>query len=130
MGNRLDDAIVAYMRDLSDTSLLELHSVFLAEKLHVPVSEPAKELQPGCYDIAVICVRTEAGGGAIPVFTDLEHLFAWKPEGCLYTSIVGRSLLAMAINMDAIDEILVNLNDVPRGRIPRADFERMLVQYP
>ena len=35
-------------------------------------------------------------------------------------------LLAMATGMDAISEILVNPNDVPRGRIPRGDFKMML----
>ena len=85
-----------------------------------------KEIQVDCYDIPVICVRTELGEGAIPAFAATSHLFKWKPQGCLYTSLTGRSLLSMAIGMEAISEILINPNDVPRGRIPRADFKRML----
>lgn len=126
MGNRLDEAIMAYTQDQSDHVLQALHKVFLTENLHVPVSQPVKELQPGRYDVAAICVRTETGAGAIPVFTAIEHLYKWKPQGCLYTSLTGRSLLAMAVGMKAVSEILVNPNDVPRGRIPRADFARML----
>lgn len=122
----LDDAIAAYTRSRSDLALKALDAAFMAEKLLVPVSEPVKELQPSRYDVPVICIRTETGAGAIPVFTAMEHLFKWKPKGCLYTSLTGRSLLTMAVGMDAISEILVNPNDVPRGQIPRSDFKRML----
>lgn len=60
------------------------------------------------------------------MFTTIEHLFVWKPWGCLYMYTSGRNLLAMALGMDSVTEILVNPNDVPRGRIPRGDFEEML----
>ena len=126
MGNRFDDVIAAYAQDPSDTKLLGLHVAFLTANFHVPVSEPVKELDPNRYDIPVICVKTETGAGAIPAFTTMDHLFKWKPEGCLYTSLTGSSLLAMAADMEAISEIRVNPNDVPCGRIPRADFRRML----
>lgn len=126
MSNPIDDAIITYVQDRSDTAFRALDMAFLTEKLHVPVSEPVKELGPGRYDVAVICMRTETGAGAIPVFTEIDHLFKWKPQGCLYTSLTGRSLLAMAISMEEISEILVNPNDVPRGRIPRTDFQAML----
>lgn len=126
MGSRLDEAIMTYTRDQSDQSFRSLQLVFLHEHLHVPVSQPVKELQLHHYDVPVICVRTETGAGAIPVFTAIEHLYKWKSQGCLYTSLTGRSLLAMAIGMEAISEILVNPDDVPRGRIPRSDFNNML----
>ncbi len=124
--NRLDDAIIAYSRDRTDGALRSLHETFLSEKLHVPASEPARELQPGRFDIPVICLRTGSGAGAIPVFSTVEHLLKWRPQGCLYTSLTGRAVLEMASGMKEISEILVNPNDVPRGRIPQGDSERML----
>jgi SseB protein N-terminal domain len=126
MRNRLDDAITAYTLDRSDASLLALQEAFVTEELHVPVSEPVEQVMRCQYDVPVICVRTETGAGAIPSFTAMEHLLKWKPQGCLYTSLTGRSLVAMAIQMPAISEILVNMADAPRGRIPRGDFVRML----
>jgi hypothetical protein len=126
MPNRVDDEIIAYLRDHSEARLAALDAAFVEETFHVPVSKPVKKLHVGRYDVPVICVRTEAGNGAVPAFTTVEHLLKWKPEGCLYTSITGRSLIAMAEGMPAISEILVNPNDIPRGRIPRSDFKRML----
>jgi len=126
MRNRIDDAIGAYLQDRSDAALRVLDRALIEEELHVPVSEPVSELIPGRYDVAVVCIKTDAGEGAIPVFTTVAHLFEWKPEGCLYTSLNGRSVIEMATGMEAISEILINPKGVPRGRIPRADFIRML----
>lgn len=126
MPNRVDDAIVAYLRDHSETRLAVLDVAFVEETFHVPVSRPVRELQVGRYDVPVVCVRTGDGAGAVPAFTTVDHLLKWKPEGCLYTSLTGRALIAMADAMPAISEILVNPNDAPRGRIPRSDFRRML----
>ena len=126
MSSRIDEAIAAYSGNRTDARLRSLHEAFLKNPLLVPVSEPVKELQPSKYDVPVICMRTESGAGAIPAFTTLDHLFKWKPQGCLYVSITGRALLTMAIDMTEISEILVNPNDSPRGRIPKGDFEQML----
>lgn len=82
MANRVDDAIVAYLRDRSETSLAALDSAFVDERFHVPISESVKELAPHRYDVPVLCVKTDAGMGAIPVFTTVEHLLKWKPQGC------------------------------------------------
>lgn len=124
--NRLESMIIAYARRRCDTTLLTLQRAFLAEKLCVPVSQPVKELEPGRYDVPVICLQTEDGVGAIPVFTEIEHLFKWKPQGCLYTSLSGRALINMATGMKSVGEILVNPGGTPRGRIPRTDFAQML----
>jgi hypothetical protein len=126
MGNHLDDAIKVYARDQTEAALLALQATFMAERVHIPVATPVEQLQPGQHDVPVICIKTETGAGAIPVFTSVEHLLKWKRQRCLYTSITGRSLIAMATRMQAITEVLVNPNDAPGGRIPRADFERML----
>jgi hypothetical protein len=81
MYNRLDAEIAAYVQDQCDAALKALQAVFMVEKLLVPVSEPAKELEPGRYDVPVVCMRTEAGAGAIPVFTAMEDLFKWSLKG-------------------------------------------------
>lgn len=126
MASRLDDAIVAYTKDRTDARFLSMYKTLLAEDFCVPVSEPVQEIQSGHHDVPVICMRMEDGTGALPVFTTMEHLVQWKPEGCLYISLVGRALIAMAIGMNDISEIAINPCNAPRGRIPRADFERML----
>jgi SseB protein N-terminal domain len=126
MDNRLDQLIGAFVSDQSDQALRALHTAFLTEQLHIPVSEPVKELEPRRYDVPVICIRTATGAGAIPVFTSLEHLFEWKPQGCLYICVRGRALLTMAIGMSDIAEINVNPNGVPRGCLLREEFEKML----
>jgi hypothetical protein len=126
VNNLLDDLIAAYVQERSNPALTALYKAILTEKLEVPISEAVKELQSGRYDVPVVCVRTDTGAGAIPAFTTEAHLLKWKPQGCLYTTLTGRSLLAMAIGMEDISEVIINLGDAPRGRIPRADFERML----
>jgi SseB protein N-terminal domain len=126
LNNPLDQLIWAYVSDRSDESLRALHAAFLAEQLHVPLSEPVKELERDRFDLPVICIRTATGAGAIPAFTSLEHLFEWKPQGCLYTSLRGRALLTMAMGMVEIAEIRVNPNGVPRGCLLREEFEKML----
>jgi hypothetical protein len=130
MVNALDHLIAAFAENPSDASLLALQTSFMAQKLHVPIAQPVRELQPSVHDLAVICVRTEAGAGAVPAFTTVEHLLKWKPQGCLYVFLTGRSLIEMARDMVAISEILVNPNDTPSGRIPRMDFEKMLELNP
>ncbi len=126
MLNRVDDAIFAYLRERSEASLAALDAALVEERFHVPVSDPVKELAPGHYDVPVLCVKTDAGAGAIPAFTTVEHLLKWKPQGFKYTSLTGRALIAMAEGMPMIAEILVNPDDAPRGSIPRKDFKRML----
>lgn len=126
MRNRVDDAIFMYDRDRREATQAALDLALVEEQFLVPVAEPTKELTPGHYDVPVLCVRTEAGGGAIPAFSSMERLLTWKPHGCLYTTLNGHSLLAMAIGMESVTEILVNPGSVPRGRIPRSNFTRML----
>lgn len=125
---KLDDAIRAFVHHQSETTLNKLHTAFLAAEIHVPVAEAAKELQKGRHQVTVICIRTEAGTGAIPAFSTVEHLLKWKPRGCLYAAITGRALIAMARDMDGIEEIQVNPGSAPRGRIPRSAFEPLLAE--
>lgn len=124
--NRLDDAIFAFVREQSENARQALHELFLEEQLHVALSRQVTEVRPGEYDVPAICIRTETGAGALPAFTSVRRLLRWKPQGCLYTVLSGRSLIRMAAQMADVDEILANPGDVPRGRIPRGDFQRML----
>jgi len=126
MSVHLDDAIRAYADDPNGKSWTALETTVIETRLCVPVSGPVKEIAPGRYDVPVICLKTDAGEGAIPVFTSVEHLLKWKSQGCKYTTLSGRALIAMAINMEVVAEILVNPGDAPRGKIPRSDFKRML----
>jgi hypothetical protein len=122
----VDQAIQAYVRDRSEAVLKVLHVAFLDASLFVPLANPVREISPARYDIPVLCIRGDAGEGAIPAFTTHEHLLEWKPTGCLYTNLGGRALLEMAIGMTDISVILINPAGAPRGQIPREDFARML----
>ena len=48
-----------------------------------------------------------------------------KSEGCKYVELAGRTLIQMALAMVEVDEVAVNPNGVPRGAIPRSEFERL-----
>ena len=126
MQGTIDQAIQAYVRDRSDTALRALHVAFLDASLFVPLANPVKEISPARYDIPVLCIRGDAGEGAIPAFTTQDHLLEWKPAGCQYTNLSGRALLGMAIGMLDISVILINPAGAPRGQIPRDDFAKML----
>ena len=126
MHSMLDNAIAEYTRTRTEAHFLAIYRAVLTENLLVPVAESVKEVQTGQYDVPVICIRTETGAGAIPVFTSTEHLLKWKPHGCLYATLTGRALLTMAVDMHEVSEIQINPNDVPHGRIPRVDFVNML----
>lgn len=126
MTDPLEDAISVYLQNKTAASLRALDIALLAESLYVPVDGPVTELQNGNCDVPVICVKTESGGGAIPVFTGVGHLLKWKSAGASFVRLDGRKLLLMASGMPAIDCIVVNHCSSPRGRIPRSDFERML----
>jgi len=122
----LDAAIINFSKARSKEALVKLQYVFLTERLHVPIVEPAMEIQAGHYDIPIICIRNDVGQGSIPAFSTVEHILKWKPEGCLYASISGFALLQMALKMDQISEVVVNINSSPSGSIPRKDFHMML----
>lgn len=126
MSGRVDEAIIEYLKGRSEAQLNELDHALLEEDFYVPIGAPVRELGPGQFDVPAVCVRTEAGLGAIPVFTGLEHLQEWKPQGYRYTTLSGRQLMRMAQGMPEVSEILINLSGAPRGSIPRSDFERLL----
>ena len=126
MANRLEASITKYCDERTESNLAELDIALVEERFHVPVATAVKELEPGRYDVPVVCLKTEAGAGAIPAFTTVEQLLNWKPEGQKYTTVTGAALIAMASDMPGISEIRVNPNGAPRGLIPRAEFSRLL----
>ncbi|MFG0274109.1 MAG: SseB family protein [Phycisphaerales bacterium] len=122
----IDKAIAVYVHRPTDDALCAIYSALLAGSVIVPVSESPRELQSDCYDIPVICIRTQWGTRAIPVFTMVEHILRWKPEGCHYVTLAGRQLLLMAVDMLTIDEVVINPSGGPHGQIPRAAFSEIL----
>jgi len=125
--DELERTIQAHVHDRDNTSLRLLHVAFLKAKLFIPLANPVSKATPGYCDLPVLCERDNAGEGVLPVFTTKEHLLEWKPEGCLYTNLNGKVLLQMASAMTGVSAVLVNPAGVPRGRIPREDFEKMLL---
>jgi len=92
----------------------------------VPVSAEVTEIDVHKYDIPVICEKTKSGDGVVPAFTAVEQMLVWKPGGCKYVTVSGKSLIEMADRMEGISEIMVNPGGVPRGSIPRSEFKRLL----
>lgn len=127
MQDPLDEAIRAHVSDPNPLTLRALHLAFLNSTLIIPLAEPVKKLGRDRYDIPVLSIMDGERGGAVPAFTTLDHLYEWKPQGCLYTDLNGRSLLTMALGMTGILQVLVNPGGAPSGRIPRTDFSRMLL---
>ncbi len=128
MDNPIERAIYSYLETRSDTSLQALDRALIDGELLVPVSGEVLEKTNNVFDVAVICVRTSAGGGAIPAFTTIDQLLKWKPEGVEFVPFKVPALLEMALGMPEISEIAVNIEGVPRGLIPRSDFARLLVR--
>jgi hypothetical protein len=126
MSNAIDQAVLAFLQDPTDEQNAKLDRVILEGEFLVPVSGQAVQSGLRNSQVSVRCVEIDKGVGALPAFTDVKHLLAWKPEGCEYVLLAGRKLIAMAVGMPSISLIAFNLADEPRGMIPRSDFARMM----
>jgi hypothetical protein len=126
VANKIDPSIEAFLDHRTDDAFTAMYRAFLDEVLCVPIGAPVKEPSPDVQDVPAICIRSESGTGILPTFTSVEHLLEWKPAGCLYVELHGRTIVKMANNMVDIDEIAVNVAGTPRGRIPRMHFAKML----
>lgn len=124
--NAIESAIAHYSANRSGESLGALDTALVRNSLLVPVSEDVTETKRQSFDIPVICLRTRAGDGAIPAFTTVDQLMNWKPEGCKYVTLTGKSLFEMALGMPEISEIVINVNGAPRGAIPHSEFKRLI----
>lgn len=126
MPNLIEAAVASFSADRTDDNLSRLEHVLLAEKLIVPVSGDVAEVADGSLDIPAVCLRLADGSGALPTFTSVERLLSWEAEGCEFVSLTGRQVLAMARDMESIDQVTVNHSTAPRGAIPRSEFDRLL----
>lgn len=126
MTNAIESAIAHYSINPSEDALGALDRALVQNSILVPVLVDATETRKGSFNIPVICLRTTAGDGAIPAFTTVDQLMNWKPEGCKYVTLTGKSLLEMALGMPEISEIVINVNGVPRGAIPQSEFKRLV----
>ena len=126
MDCRVDDAISRYLLDQSTARLHELDRALVEENFCVPLGADVTRLSNNKHKVIIRCIRTEAGTGAVPVFTTPEHLLKWKPAGCPYVVLAGAKVIQTVNEMQEISEILINPADAPRGSIPRSDFVRML----
>ena len=116
----LDDLMAANARELSPLSILALGKALMGATLHVPVSgAPA----PG-QGLPVTCVPT-ALGGAVPAFTTVARLEAWK-DAAKYADVPGDILLAMAERMPQVSGIYVDIGHEPNAWIPRSAFASIL----
>jgi hypothetical protein len=126
MASEIEQAVRAYAGQRTAENLTRLDHALVQGTLIVPVSRDAIDIGDGRFDIPVVCFRRPDGAGLLPAFTSVENLFSWKSEGSKYVELTGRKLLQMVLEMVGIDEIAVNPNGVPRGAIPRSEFERLL----
>ena len=121
-----DDSILCYLDQQTDAALTRLYESFMGVDVLVPLASEVTEVGQREFDVPAICVRAESGEGMLPVFTTMNHLLEWKPQGCLYVELRGREVLAMAKDMTAVDGIVVNIAGAPRGWIPKAHFDAIL----
>jgi len=126
MASDIEQAVRDYVDDRTAEKLSRLDHALVEGTLIVPVSHDAVDLGSNRIDVPAICFRRPDGTGVLPAFTSVENLFSWKSEGSQYVELAGRSLLQMALAMVEIDEVAINPNGVPRGAIPRSEFERLL----
>jgi hypothetical protein len=114
------------VKDRTSENLARLDQALLDEEFLVPVQQDAIALENVAWDIPAICFRRPDGKGVLPVFTSVDNLLSWKSEGTKYVELRGRVVIGMARNMAGIGEIAVNPGGVPRGAIPREEFDRLL----
>jgi hypothetical protein len=122
----VEQAIVRYTQERTADNLERLDRSLVAGTFLVPVGEEPTELSPGQFDIPAICIRQPDGVGALPAFTSIDQLLSWKPEGCSYVELSGGEVVEMARGMPEVGQVAVNLVGVPRGVIPRSEFDRLL----
>lgn len=126
MTNAIESAIAHYSTNRSEEALQALDIALVRNSVLVPISEDVTETKKGIFDIPVICLKTSTGDGAIPAFTTVDQLMNWKPQGCKYVTVTGKSLLEMALGMPEISEIVINVDGAPRGAIPQWEFKRLI----
>ncbi len=131
MSNAVELAIKAYTekRDASepaDDEFKALDLAILQSTFFVPVYQQVTKIREHAYSIPLVCIKTLAGDGAIPIFTTLDHLQCWKEEGSDYVELTGKAILTMALGMPDISIVVVNVDSSPRGAIPRTEFERLI----
>ncbi len=116
----LDDLIAANARELSPLSILALGKALTQATLHVPVTgAPA----PG-QGLPVTCVETSYGV-ALPAFTTVERLEAWKP-GLKYADVPGDIVLDMADRLPQVAGVFLDIAGQPSAWIPRSAFKSIL----
>ena len=118
--SNLDDLMAANARELTPLSILALGKAVMGATLHVPVTgAPA----PG-QGLPVTCVETSYGV-ALPAFTTVQRLEAWKP-GLKYADVPGDIVLSMADGMPQVAGVFLDITGQPGAWIPRSAFQSIL----
>jgi len=116
----LDDLMAANARELTPLSILALGKAVMAATLHVPVTgAPAPD-----QGLPVTCVETSYGV-ALPAFSSVERLEAWKP-GLKYADVPGDIVLDMAERMPQVAGVFLDITGAPGAWIPRSAFKSIL----
>jgi SseB protein N-terminal domain/SseB protein C-terminal domain len=103
----------------------DLFRMLLAGELFVAMPDGPEQEQTRVTgegeDIPVVLLDSEAGP-VLPVFTRVERMLEWKPEGCGYLATSGRTVFEMA-EANAISNIEVNPASPTRGSIEHWEIE-------
>ena len=121
-----EQAIAAYVEDRSAENLDRLDQALIKGEFLVPVSHDAVALEGIAFDIPAVCYRRADGAGVLPAFTSVDNHLSWKADGTKYVELGGRALIEMVRGMVEIQEVAVNPDGVPRGPVPRIEFDRLL----
>lgn len=126
MPNEVERAIISYTQERTAENLGRLDRALVAGTFVVPVSREIAELGANRFDVPAVCIRQPDGSGALPAFTSMAQLLSWKPVGSKYVELAGVAIIEMAKGMPDVGEVAVNPAGVPRGSIPRSEFDRLL----
>src|SRR5437868_1888964 len=85
----LENAMEAHIRGQGITTLLRLYATLSRESVIVPLGASLTEMRPGVCDAPCTCIRGPNGQGSMLVFTSMEYLRLWRPEGCKWMRQTG-----------------------------------------
>ena len=124
-----NDAVVEAMRNVAVHDSPDRRAMLfqlLVESVLVvatPTPEPGARTA-GPEESVTLRTGTDNVGSFLPVFTDLESLSRFFPEGSGYLSLAGTALFAMA-EQSGLDRIALDPGSPTSGFITRPEFEAL-----
>jgi hypothetical protein len=124
----LEDAMERVAADDSEENRVRLYQLLLEAELLVPTDErPTEErtlVATGEESWTVRVLGEDDQGLVVPVFTDVERMLEWEPDGSGYIALEGRALFELA-EMNGFGRLVVNPGSATLGAIERHEIETL-----